>query len=226
MTEIVILLPAILLGAYLFHASYSIRSGVYLKALCKKATKEKVVSLTFDDGPDAQYTPLTLDVLKRYQVRATFFCIGRKAEEHPGLVRRIFSEGHTVGNHSYSHSNAFPLFGLKKMVADMKRAEACLERITGEKIRLFRPPFGVTNPVIAKAVRLSGYTVIGWSIRSLDTRGETPEKIVRRIIKQVSPGDVILLHDRMPDSAELLVRLLDYLNEQGYKVIGIDTLFE
>ncbi|MDR1880782.1 MAG: polysaccharide deacetylase family protein [Tannerellaceae bacterium] len=225
-TGIILLLTVALLGVCLFRASYDIRRGVYLKALCKKETVERVVFLTFDDGPDERYTPLTLDVLKRYRATATFFCIGKRAEEHPALVRRIVSGGHTVGNHSYSHSNAFPLFSLKKMLADMKRSEECLERITGERTGLFRPPFGVTNPVVAKAVRLSGYTVIGWSVRSLDTRGEAPGKIFRRIVKQLSPGDVILLHDRMPGCPELLVLLLDYLDEQGYKVTGIDKLVQ
>lgn len=214
------------IGAFLFYASYSIRSGIYVKALCKKETKEKLISLTFDDGPDAHYTPQVLDVLKQFGVQATFFCIGNKAEKYPAIIRRIQEEGHLIGNHSYSHSGWFPLFSLKKMTADLQHSQQILEDITGSKITHFRPPFGVTNPTIAKAIRQSGYTTIGWNIRSFDTKGEPPTTVYNRIIKQVSPGSIILLHDRLPNSKELLTMLLTYLTDNNYKAVRVDGLFE
>lgn len=222
---IVFVILLLCISTFIFYASYSISSGIYLKALCHGETKERVVSLTFDDGPDEANTPQVLNVLKQYQAPATFFCIGKKGEADPALLRRIVAEGHLIGNHSYSHSGMFPLYSPLKMETDLRQAAASLEQITGKKIVLFRPPFGVTNPNVARVVRRLGYTTIGWSIRSFDTNGETEDTIFSRIIKQIVPGSVILLHDRMPGSASLLIRLLDYLKVNNYKVISTNEMF-
>jgi peptidoglycan/xylan/chitin deacetylase (PgdA/CDA1 family) len=223
---IVIISVLVVIGICLVRASYRIDSGFYVKAFCRKKTSDKVVALTFDDGPDPENTPPVLDVLRQYGVQATFFCIGKRAEEQPAIVRRIQQEGHLVGNHSYVHTPSFPLFSTTRMIADLQQSQQILERITGTKITLFRPPYGVTNPMVRKAVHTLGYTVIGWSIRSFDTRKEGENRIFNRIVKQIRPGSVILLHDRLPGSADLLVRLLDYFKRQGYKVVRIDKLFE
>lgn len=211
MTWLIVLSGILCIMFFFFYASYSIRSGIYVKAFCRKNTTEKVVALTFDDGPDPHYTPQVLDILKTHHVQATFFCIGQKVEMYPAIILRMQAEGHLIGNHSYEHSNRFPLFPLKKMVADLSRTQKSLEQITGTSHPLFRPPFGVTNPTIAKAIRQLDYTTIGWSIRSLDTQISSPEKVLRRITRQLSPGAVILLHDRLPESPVLLENLLNYL---------------
>jgi peptidoglycan/xylan/chitin deacetylase (PgdA/CDA1 family) len=226
MIAIMIISVLVVTGICLACASYRIDSGIYVKALCRKKTDSKVVALTFDDGPDPANTPPVLDVLRQYGVQATFFCIGKRAEEQPDMIRRIRQEGHLVGNHSYVHTPSFPLFSAARMTADLQQSQQALERITGTKITLFRPPCGVTNPMVRKAVRKLGYTVVGWSIRSFDTRREKENRIFNRIVKQIRPGAVILLHDRLPGSAALTVRLLDYLKGRGYKAVRIDTLFE
>lgn len=226
MIVIVIISVLVVIGIYLVYASYRIDSGIYVKALCRKKTDDKIVALTFDDGPDPTNTPPVLDVLRRYSVQATFFCIGKRAEEQPDIIRRIQQEGHLAGNHSYVHTPSFPFFSTARMTADLQQSQQVLERITGTKIILFRPPYGVTNPMVRKVVCKLGYTVIGWSIRSFDTRKEEENRIFNRIVKQIKPGAVILLHDRLPGSAALVMRLLDYLKRQGYKVVRIDKLFE
>lgn len=213
------------LGFLLFYASYSIRAGFYLKALCRAKKKEKVVALTFDDGPHQVHTAEVLDVLKEYRAPATFFCIGSQAEKYPDVVRRISAEGHTVGNHSYRHTGRFPFYSVKNMEKDLRLTQRILERITGRPVTLFRPPFGVTDPTIAKVVKKTGYRTIGWNIRSFDTRGESPERIFRRIVRRLEPGSVILLHDRLPGSAALLKRLLDELKEQQYRIISLEEMF-
>ncbi|MDL2209150.1 polysaccharide deacetylase family protein [Parabacteroides sp. OttesenSCG-928-O15] len=212
------------IGAFLFYASYSIASGVYLKAFCRANTREKVVALTFDDGPDPVQTPLVLDLLSRYQAKASFFCIGEKAAQYPEIVRRMHREGHLVGNHSLKHKNSFPFTPYRKMLSDLTQTQEMLEGIIETPVTFFRPPFGVTNPTVGKAVRTLGYTTIGWSVRSLDTRGESVDRIMKRITKQIRPGAVILLHDRLPDSVELLTALLEYLQANGYKVKRVDEL--
>lgn len=101
-----------------------------------------------------------------------------------------------------------------------------LEKVTGQPVRWFRPPFGVTNPTLAKAVRRLGYIPIGWNIRTLDTQQPTPEKIIKRIKKRLVPGSILLLHDRMPDSDRLLVQVLDFIEKEGYTVVALDRLIK
>lgn len=208
----------------LFYASYSMRWGVYLKSLCRNPKRGRVVALTFDDGPNFVQTPKVLDVLKEYNVKACFFCIGKEAENNKELLKRISDEGHVIGNHSYNHTPSFPILSVRGMVNDLKRCGSLLEEVTGKKTQLFRPPYGVTNPTVAKAVKKLGYITVGWNIRSLDT-SRTQEATLKRIKRRLKDGSVILLHDRMPFSHNLLKSLLEYLAEQGYEVVGLDELF-
>ena len=118
MMIVCLLLCLFLILSFLVYASYSIQSGIYLRSFCKKRTTEKVVALTFDDGPDPIQTPKVLKVLKEYQATACFFCIGHKIKGNEALLKSMVTEGHLIGNHSYSHSGLFPLYGLSKMKKD------------------------------------------------------------------------------------------------------------
>lgn len=222
---IILILSVIVLAAFIY-ASYSIQSGIYVKALCAGKTNRKVVALTFDDGPDPENTPVVLDILKKYSAAGTFFCIGKKVRGNPDVVKRIAAEGHLIGNHSYSHNGAFPCFTRRRMIGELRETQELIENITGKPCLLYRPPFGVTNPVIAAVVKHLGYPVIGWSIRSFDTRGEKTERVFRRIVKRLKPGAVILLHDRLPQSGVLLEMLLAHLSVDGYQAIRVDEMFE
>lgn len=204
--------------AFLFYASYSIKSQVYVCALCRVKTDEKVVYLTFDDGPNAEQTPQVLDVLRRNNATATFFCIGSHVVGNEQIVKRIVDEGHTIGNHSDSHTNNFPLWSRKKMVADIEQCQQVIGQATGAAPTLFRPPFGVTNPTVAKAVKALNLKTIGWTIRTYDTNGADHAKVARRISRQLCPGAIILLHDRLPQSAERLQTVIDTVRAAGYKI--------
>ena len=152
-----IIAAAVLLAAVLLvRGSASVRASWYLRMRCRARRAGRRVALTFDDGPDPQRTPAVLDLLARQGVRATFFVVGARAEAHPELVRRMATEGHVVGNHSYTHSWRFPLRSLGRTMEELCRTGEVLHRITGRQPRLFRPPFGVTNPTIAQAVRRLG----------------------------------------------------------------------
>lgn len=214
----------LILAFVLFWASWSISAGVYLKTVCKLNTNEKVVALTYDDGPEPATTLPLLEVLKKYNVKACFFCIGKKAEQFPDIIRQIVDGGHEIGNHSYSHESKFPLYGKRKMKDDLLRAQQVLERASERQVCLFRPPFGVTNPKVGSVVRQFGWTTIGWSIRSLDTQAQTADKALYRIRRKLKPGVIILLHDRMPFCAELTEKLLMYLQEKGYKVVPMTNV--
>lgn len=210
--------------AFLVYASCNIRSNIYLKAFCKKKTTEKIVAITFDDGPDPVQTPKVLQVLREQQAPACFFCIGHKVRSNEQLIRQIIEEGHLVGNHSFDHTNLFPLYSLPRMKKDLQACQFALEQVTSQKIRLFRPPFGVTNPTVAKAVRLLGYTPVGWNIRTLDTQRPSREKILRHIRRKLRPGSVVLLHDRLPESDLLLMEILKLIKQQGYTVVRLDKM--
>ena len=225
MGGIVILLVLIAVAVFLFYASYSIGSGIYVKALCRGKTDKRTVCLTFDDGPDETYTPRVLDILREYQAPATFFCIGEKAESQRQLLKRMRAEGHLIGNHTFTHSWKFPFYSVERMREEIRRTDGCLKG-SGQASFPFRPPFGVTNPTIARVVRENKLPVVGWSIRSFDTRGESEETVFRRIVRQIQPGAVILLHDRMPGCASLLARLLEYLDDADYRVVPLNEMFD
>lgn len=204
--------------------SVNICSDFYIKAFCKGKTVEKVIALTFDDGPDHDITPEVLKILMKYQVPATFFVIGHKAEKEVQLLTRIINEGHALGIHSYSHAFFFDLFGRKKMEQDLLKAEEVILKITGKKPLLFRPPYGVTNPVLARVVKKLGYTVIGWSVRSLDTVLKDKEKLKERVIERLHPGAVILLHDDRKITAEVLDDIILKIKEEGYRIVAVKDL--
>ena len=222
---IIVILAGVL--AFLVWASADISSGIYVRALCRKKTEEKVVALTFDYGPDGDSTERVLDVLGKYGVHATFFLIGKKAEQYPELVRRMVEEGHTIGMHTYSHSPFFPLWNSRKVKAEIEENREALYRITGRRVRLFRPPFGVTNPIIGKVLKQSGYDCIGWSIRSFDTvERKERSSILEKIDRRLSPGDIVLLHDRCPGADRLVEDILKMMADKGFRPVSADKLLE
>lgn len=216
---------AAILLIFLIYTSYSIRSGIYLKALCRNEKKGKIVALTFDDGPDKEQTPKVLDILKEYDVKATFFCIGSKIKGNESILSRMKEEGHLIGNHTFNHFFSFPLYASQRMRMELSDCEKAIEEVTEERTILFRPPFGITNPTIAKVVRTTGYLTIGWSIRSLDTC-KKENTVLKRIKRGLKPGAVILLHDPLPQSDSLLRKVLDLLKENDYTIERVDKLFD
>lgn len=222
---ILILSITVVLLLFLIHASYSMRSGIHIKALCRNGNKGRVVALTFDDGPDKEQTPKVLDALKTHNVKACFFCMGRKIKGNEALLLRMKEEGHLIGNHSFNHFFSFPLYSSLRMKEELRDCEQAIEEVTKNKTRLFRPPFGVTNPVVAKAVKAMDYITIGWSIRSLDTC-MSENAALRRIKRRLKPGAVILLHDPLPLSDSLLRKVLELIKENHYTIERVDKLFD
>ncbi len=220
--KIIIIAILLLIFALLFAASYSLRLGVYVRAVCRLATDERAVALTFDDGCDAVQTPKILEILRRNNIHATFFLIGDKAAQNPDLVRQIVADGHRIGLHTMHHRGTFPLMSTQRVMDELRTERELLEQLSGQRIDLFRPPFGVTNPHIGLAVRRLGLKTIGWSIRSYDTNSRTPrEKVVRRIERQLHAGAIILLHDDRPESDQLLEMTIEMLKNNDYKIVSI-----
>ncbi|ELR71310.1 polysaccharide deacetylase [Fulvivirga imtechensis AK7] len=205
-------------------ASSVMKFNIFVPAFTEPLDPGRKVAFTFDDGP-APGTNAVLDILKKYQVKASFFCIGNNIEKHPEILKRIVAEGHVVGNHSWSHSNIFSLFGNKTIVNEIERTNRLITAITGLACNLFRPPYGVVNPPIAWAVGQTGMKVIGWNLRSFDTSTHDPEKVIRRIKKRMRRGSVILLHDDRQHTAMILEAVLAYAKEQNYECVDVNTIF-
>ena len=207
--------------------SFQIKWNYHLESLNHNyKTSKNYISITFDDGPNPDYTPKVLSLLKEHNAKATFFIIGKNAEKHPDLVREIIADGHTIGNHSFSHSNSFGFFSSEKIIADLKKSDSVLKEITGKEIKLFRPPFGVTNPNIKKALKKTRHHSIGWSKRSLDTTNLSEEKILKRIIPNLRKGDIVLLHDSSLKSVAVLEQLLLTLTPHELQSVSVDRLLE
>lgn len=204
--------------------SFRISSNYHVKAFCNNPLEtEKKIALTFDDGP-SEFTLQVLELLKKYNVRAAFFCIGKNIEKHPEIVKQIIAEGHLAGNHSYSHSKFFDFYNAKKIKAEIEKTDELLKKFTSKKINFFRPPYGVTTPSIRRALKITGHKTIGWNIRSLDGGTKNQELIFNRIIKRVSPGGIVLLHDTASHSVLVLEQFLQFLQQNNYEVISIEEL--
>lgn len=204
--------------------SARISSNYHVKAFCNNPLEtNKKIALTFDDGP-SEFTLEVLELLKKYNAKATFFCIGKNIETHPEILQKVIDEGHLVGNHSYSHSKFFDFYNAKKIKDELQKTDKLLEKFTSKKIHFFRPPYGVTTPSIRRALKITGHKTIGWNIRSLDGGTKNQKLIFNRIIKQVSPGGIVLLHDTGSHSVLVLEQFLQFLQQNNYQVISIEEL--
>ncbi|TYB78421.1 polysaccharide deacetylase family protein [Bizionia myxarmorum] len=192
-------------------------------------TSEKVLFLTFDDGPTPEITQCTLDTLKQFNAKATFFCIGTNIQKHPHIFQSILKDGHRIGNHSNTH-----LKGWKTSVKDyvlnvnsaqeiinseILKAETSAQKLNASPI--FRPPYGQIKPSQGKALKAMGYTVITWSILSFDwDKDISGETCYLNVIKNSKPGNIIVFHDSVKASKNLkhaLPKVLAYFTEKGYE---------
>lgn len=217
-------LPVLIFLPPTIHGAMNIGSGFFMKVICGAVTTEKVVALSFDDGPLPEYTPQILDILKEAEVPAAFFCIGKNISGNEHLLKRIYEEGHVIGNHTYSHHFWFDMKLPGDMLTDMQQMDALTVGATGLHPRLFRPPYGVTNPNLARAVKAGHYLPVGWNIRSLDTVAKDEAQLLNRILQQLKPGAVILLHDTCMITAGILPSLISAIRREGYRLERIDKM--
>jgi peptidoglycan/xylan/chitin deacetylase (PgdA/CDA1 family) len=205
---------------------FSIRYSLFLKSVCRIKTHEKVVFLSFDDGPSEQYTPLILSTLKEMNIKAIFFCIGHKSELNPELIKRISNEGHSIGNHTYSHKWQSSFYSNKKIESEISCTTQILNNISGQHITLFRPPFGITNPSVANALKVLDMLSVGWDIRSFDTISDDPQKLILRISRKLRSGSIILLHDNRKITSQILRDLIELIAKRGYKILPFPDLIK
>ena len=193
----------------------------FLKSICSLPSREPIVALTFDDGP-CENTEVILDILDQHNVKATFFCTGKQSEKHPATLKRILKSGHTIGSHTYSHNTSFTFSGLRNVISEIQRGADVIGQITGRRPLLFRPPFGVTNPIIAKGVKASGVISVGWNIRSFDTMTDDPGKLLARVMSKLKAGSIILLHDKGEATSEALPLIINEIHNLNLKPVNLE----
>lgn len=187
-----------------------------------KSNVAPVVALTFDDGPSAQYTPVLLDGLKERGVHATFFLIGQNIEKdgNEALVKRMWEEGHLIGNHTYHHVNLSSL-NLEAAHRELTMTDEIIQDITGEDTILVRPPFGAFPDSMEQEM---SKLYVKWTVDPLDWTINDTDEIVRRVVTDVEENDIILLHDCYESSVEAALRIVDILTEEGYEFVTADRL--
>jgi peptidoglycan/xylan/chitin deacetylase (PgdA/CDA1 family) len=179
---------------------------------------ERVLFLTFDDGPVPGLTEWILEELDKYEARATFFCVGENVREHPGLYAKILTGGHAVGNHTNSHLNSYRS-GLRRYIQDIYRARQVIDS------RLFRPPYGRIRPWAAR-ILMPGFRIILWDVLSMDYDPELePRMVLYNVVTHAVPGSIIVFHDNLKARVNLqyaLPRVLDHYTRAGYRFLALD----
>ncbi|MDW8028446.1 MAG: polysaccharide deacetylase family protein [Armatimonadota bacterium] len=194
----------------------------YHKLIHGDRTKRQV-AITFDDGPHPDYTPKLLEILRQYEAKATFFVVGKMAEKYPNLVKEQVADGHSVGNHTYHHVNLTRI--PKEYIAtEIKACGEVLRSITGKAPRLFRPPGGDYDKQVAEVAEALGYTIVLWSINPGDYADPGEKVIETLVLKKVRNGDIILLHDGVQETIDVLPQILGFLKDKGYQLVTVDEM--
>lgn len=204
---------------------------VYGTVFSEVKTPNKVVALTFDDGPYPPYTDQVLDILKEYHVPATFFVIGNNANNHPELINRIYMEGHQLGNHTYNHVDLLKV-DRKTIALEVDKTNKIISEITGQTPHVVRPPHGFRDPVVMEVMAERGLKVVEWSIMSRDWTNPGVDAIVSRTLSKVQNGSVILLHDgdgiaskaSRAQTVEATRHIIRELLSQGYRFVTVDEI--
>lgn len=183
-------------------------------------TSEQEVWLTIDDGPDAEETPVVLDLLDRYQAKATFFLIGDRVAANPELVRLILKRGHHIGNHTMHHfEGRFWRMFRRDIEAEINDCSRVITEITGVTPEQFRAPVGHKPWSLHAVLRKAGFPLIGWTVRGLDGVSMNCDRIVSRILKKISPGAIILLHEGRGTLPDTLSEILSDLSDKNYRCV-------
>lgn len=186
-------------------------------------TSGKKIAISFDCAWGNEHTKPIMDILDQYQIKTTFFIVQFWAEKFPEDVLQIYNSGHEIGNHSSTHPNMSKL-AVEDITKELKGAESAIEKITGERTTLFRPPFGAYNDSLIETCENNGYHVIQWDVDSLDWKEITTEQIVDRVTRNVKPGSIVLFHNNAEHVEEYLPAILDKLTSDGYEIVPVGQL--
>lgn len=183
------------------------------------------VALTFDDGPSSDVTPRVLEILREKNIKATFFLVGSQVDLNPAVAREVYAEGHAIGNHTYSHPPLFCFLTPRRLRDEITRAQEAIIRATGVRPDCFRSPVGLRHPLLEPALEQASLKFVLWALRTYDTRALKADALCHRILDNVQPGSIILLHDRPgPGSEAMLAALpgvIDRLHAWGYQFVTL-----
>lgn len=220
------LVPIFLSHLLLLYATLSANCQWFGPVMRSFETDRKEVWLTIDDGPSPAHTPAMLDLLDRSDARATFFVIGKFAEEYPQLLTEILTRGHEIANHTYSHpSGTFWMASPRRIAAEIDLCAELLRADHDRPARFFRAPAGLKNLFVHPELDTRGLVLVGWSVRGLDTIRRDAAQIANRIVRKTKPGAIIILHEghRVAKDPEFnphcLELTLSALTEQGYRCV-------
>src|ERR1700691_1035183 len=181
------------------------------------------IALTFDDGPSPVDTPKLLDLLREKGVKATFFVVGKRADQYPEIVRRAWAEGHLVANHTWSHYSLFCFLMPRRLRDEIERGTESVRRSCGFRPRFFRSPVGMRHPLLGPYLKDARLEYVSWRLRTWDTIGLKPESLTRRILDRVASGDIILMHDHRDAGARVLLEtlpgIIDELRRRGFEFV-------
>jgi peptidoglycan/xylan/chitin deacetylase (PgdA/CDA1 family) len=205
-----------------------------LVRLPKAAICRGEIALTFDDGPDAHITPQVLDQLDLYGAKASFFCIGEKVAAQPDLVAEIVRRGHSIENHSYNHRKLFAFSSVKKLKMEVVATQQVIHSANnGSSSKFFRAPFGFRSPLLGSMLRKTHMQHVAWTRRGYDAVCRNPDAVLRRLVHNLSAGDILLIHDGgsararngQPVVLEVLPRLLERCASQGLHSVSLPMAF-
>ena len=203
--------------------------GHNMLRLSQAACDARQIAITIDDGPNPQVTPAVLDILDAANAHATFFCIGTAVELHSHLAREIVRRGHTIENHSYAHRHHFSLMGLSQLRKEISRAQHVISQVTGQSPIYFRAPAGLRSPLLDPVLQSLNLQLVSWTRRGFDTVATDPNKVLKKLQKNLSAGDILLLHDGNTASStngkpvvlDVLPKLLATLQSQGLRAVSL-----
>jgi peptidoglycan/xylan/chitin deacetylase (PgdA/CDA1 family) len=195
--------------------------GPNIVRLPRAAAERGEVCITFDDGPHPDITPRVLDILDRYGARASFFCVGERVAAHPEIAREIARRGHTVESHSHRHATVFALYGLRALRREVQAAQAVIAHATGREPLFFRAPAGFRSPVLDPVLGALGLRYASWTRRGFDTVDCNVARVLRRLLRGLAAGDILLLHDSVPRVVDALPPLLAELHARGLKPVSL-----
>ena len=206
--------------------SSRISSGFFMPVICSVNSTDKKIAITFDDGPAINYTTSVLEVLKNTNTPAAFFCIGKNIKVNPDLLRQIDREGHLIGSHSYSHGFFFDFYSSLRIRKELAATSDLVKSILQKEPRYFRPPYGVTTPNIASAVKHLDLLTIGWNVRTMDTVIKDKHKLLARSTGNLKSGDIVLFHDTVELTVHVLHDFISKVREQGFQIVRLDQLLK
>lgn len=194
------------------------------KVFTSLETKEKIIALTFDDGPDAKVTPMVLDALKKKNIKATFFFQGVNIDRYPNIVKRAYDEGHTIGNHSNSHLH-FNNITIDELLNEIQKTDHKIKSIIGHSPALLRPPYGNVNDEVISSI--TNHRIVIWSLDTFDwVSGTKRNQIAEYVSQNARQGDIILMHSSSgkSETAMSLEMIIDNLTGEGFTFVGVEKI--